>query len=236
MSAPFAFTIETRVEELRRILATTGWEFSIWADTPDEEPRIRDIDAAVRLGYERPRSIRDLIKRIWPGGGPRSRSAVERTPMPRGGERAVTVQEYWLTEAELLKLCARSETQVAEAILDEMIAVFIAVRRHLLSTVAVVAHSRRPPAPRLPPAPAPAPVPGARQLPAPGPRAGTLGAHPYWGEILTYVGREAPGYPSWVFEALSLWPVPPHLNVCPAAVRDLARVALGHTLLSSLRA
>ena len=43
-----------------------------------------------------------------------------------------TADAYWLTEAELLKLCARSETPIAEAILDEMIAVYQAVRRKLL--------------------------------------------------------------------------------------------------------
>lgn len=156
---------------------------------------------------------------------------VYRTVRQTGGRPG---NQRWYTEADALFLVTRSEKAEAVALTKAMIQVVIAVRRHLLSTVAVVAHSRRPPVPRLPPAPAPVPEP--RQLPAPGPRAGTLGAHPYWGEILTYVGREAPGYPSWVFETLSLWPVPPHLNVCPAAVRDLARVALGHTLLSSLRA
>lgn len=112
-----------------------------------------------------------------------------------------------------------------------MIAVVIAVRRHLLSTVAVVAHSRRPP--RLPPAPAV--VPEARQLPAPGPLPGTFGAYRYWDETIAYVREDTRQYPDWVFEALALWPIPPHLNVSPATVRDLARVALGHTLIASLR-
>lgn len=104
---------------------------------------VRDIDAAARLGYKEPRAVRELIKRIWPEfRGLCVRDTVERTQMPTGGMRETTVREAWLTEAQLLKLIARSETPIAESILDEMIAVFIAVRRHLLSTVPVVAHER----------------------------------------------------------------------------------------------
>lgn len=149
MSAPSAISFETRVESLRRILITTGWEFSIWNDSTDDEPRIRDTDAAERLGYAEPRQVRELIKRIWPENKrPIQRPTVGRTSMPKGGIREVQVNEYWLTEAQLLKLCARSETPVAESILDEMIAVFIAVRRHLLTTVQVSAHGRSRPARR----------------------------------------------------------------------------------------
>lgn len=153
MSAP-AITVETRTEALRRVLRApvTGREMSVWADAPDDEPRIRDIDLATWLGYTRPRAARDLIKRVWPANkAPYVRSTVERTSMPKGGARAVTVQEYWLTEAESLKFIARSETPVAEAILDEIIAVYMAVRRHLVSTIPVKAHERRPAERFLPP-------------------------------------------------------------------------------------
>lgn len=141
MSAPSPIAFETRVESTRRILTAPRWEFSIWNDSDDGEPRIRDVDAAARLGYVQPRSVRKLIQRIWPGNqGLCVRSTVERTQMPTGGTRETQVREVWLTEAQLLKLCARSETPIAEAILDEMIQVFIAVRRHLLSPVPVAAN------------------------------------------------------------------------------------------------
>lgn len=144
-------TVETRTEQTRRILSAPGWEFSIWEDQTDSEPRIRDTDAAARLGYVRPRKVREVIERIWPEDKrPHVRSATVRTSMPKGGAREVSVQEYWLTEAELLKLIARSETPVAEAILDEMIAVYMAVRRHLVAAVPVKAHERKLPAPKAP--------------------------------------------------------------------------------------
>jgi len=152
MSTP-TITVETRTEQTRRVLTPSaqGWEFSIWENMPDGEPRIRDIDAATRLGYAEPRMVRKLIKRVWPGNkAPYVRSTVARTSMPKGGTREVKVTEYWLTEAELLKLIARSETQVAEAILDEMIAVYMAVRRHLVAAVPVKAHERKLPAPKAP--------------------------------------------------------------------------------------
>lgn len=187
MSAP-TITVETRTEALRRVISAPaqGWEFSIWEDQADSQPRVRDIDAATRLGYARPRDVRKTIERIWPEDKrPSCRAAVAHQLVGPGGKgtRTYTVQEYWLTEAELLKLCARAETPIAEAILDEMIAVYMAVRRHLVATVPVKAHERKPPqlTPSqrfLPPAgvqfrpptgdlPPPAPKP---QLPAPAPK------------------------------------------------------------------
>jgi hypothetical protein len=61
------------------------------------------------------------------------------------------VNEYWLTEAQALKVSAKSETAIADQILDEVIRVFIAVRRGqlaapqqvpVLSTSPVVGDSR----------------------------------------------------------------------------------------------
>lgn len=155
MSAPLS--IETRTEALRRVLTTNaahGWEFSLWEGAPDEEPRIRDVDAAARLGYERPRKIRELIKRIWPENkAPHCRSTMSRQSTGNGGSREYKVNEFWLTEAQLLKVIARSETAIAEAILDEMIRVYMAVRRHLSQTIPVVGHARA--------------LPGRKGLPAP---------------------------------------------------------------------
>src|SRR5690606_18824762 len=42
------------------------------------------------------------------------------------------VEEYWLTEAQALKVVAKSETAKADALLDEVIRVFVLARRGLL--------------------------------------------------------------------------------------------------------
>lgn len=98
----------------------------------DEEPLMRDVDAGERLGLGRTRDVRKLIRRTWPGEKIQQihvRATVARTSMPRGGERETCVEEFWLTEAQVLRLCARSETTVADAILDDMIRVYMLARR-----------------------------------------------------------------------------------------------------------
>lgn len=131
-----ALSVNMRAEPQRQVLSTVTpsgtWEFSLWEEWPDGEPRLRDLDAAERLQFNRPRDIRPLIERIWPENKrPFLRDTVSRRNVRGGGVQEFKVTEYWLTEAELLKLCARARTTVAEAILDEMIAVYLAVRRHL---------------------------------------------------------------------------------------------------------
>jgi hypothetical protein len=107
-----------------------GW--SLGRITGNAEALIRDVDLAERLGYERPRTIRDLIKRVLgPVGedgkipGIHVRRTVQRTSMPRGGHREETIDEYWLTQAQALKVSARAETAPADALLDEMVHVFL---------------------------------------------------------------------------------------------------------------
>jgi len=141
---------DRRTEGSRRILTVgDGYELAV---ERDGVPRVRDLDAAARLGFSRPRDIRKLIERVWPENKrPHVRATMARTSMPRGGERERVVDEYWLTEAEFLKLCARAETPIAEAVLDDMIARYMAARLHLA-------------APSLAPAPRAPAVPGRRVL------------------------------------------------------------------------
>lgn len=130
-----AEVVEATLETGERTLAVGAWRFTVAdAAANDTEPRVRDIDAAERLGFKEPRMIRKLIKRIWPSGdGPINRSTVSRWIAGKGAERERVVDEFWLTEAQLLKVVARSETPIAEAILDDMIRVYLAVRRFLLA-------------------------------------------------------------------------------------------------------
>lgn len=129
-----ARTVDVQVvrEESREVLRVEAWQFSVWKDLGDGIPRIRDTDAGERLGFARPRVIRELIERIWPENKrPNWRRTVGRQPVGPGGKgiREFEVNEYWLTKAELLKVCARAETAPADAMLDEMIRVYLAVDR-----------------------------------------------------------------------------------------------------------
>lgn len=120
-----------REAEARRIVRVGAWSFTA-PGAEGTELLVRDTDAAERLGFSRPRDIRKLIERIWPEDQrPACRATVgrQRTGF---GEREYTVNEYWFSEAQLLKVIARSETPIADAILDEMIRVFMLARRGLL--------------------------------------------------------------------------------------------------------
>lgn len=125
----------------QRISALGGgltWSLSQFAD--NDEPRIRDIDLAERLGFERPRAIRQIIERHAEAGNisPFHRHTVERWNAGRKGaqvrEREVT--EYWLTLEEALFITTQSETKNAVRITKVMIAVFAAIMRGQLEVSA----------------------------------------------------------------------------------------------------
>lgn len=112
-----------------------GWTLA--TEGGSEDPLVRDVDLGERLGYERPRDVRKLIERLTEDGkiGPISkRAAVARYEIRPGvwhpGQPA---DEYWLSEAQALKVAAKSETEPADALLDEMIRVFMLARRGLLT-------------------------------------------------------------------------------------------------------
>lgn len=97
----------------------------------DEDPRLRDTDLAKKLGYERPRDIRELIERMVGEeeiDAPHVRRAVRRTSMPRGGDRETEVNEYWLDETQAILVAARSKGPVARQVRQGLVKVFIAAR------------------------------------------------------------------------------------------------------------
>lgn len=96
-------------------------------DFGDDEPRIHDLELARRLGYARPRKVRDLIAEMERDG---KLSNIAYCPEPgRSDGRGRPASAFWLTEKQALKVIAKSETALADAILDEVIDVFVAVRR-----------------------------------------------------------------------------------------------------------
>lgn len=113
-----------------REIHVEGW--SLLVPVGEDEPRVRDIDLAVRLGYERPRAVRDLIERLA-REKKLNDSELRRTVRQTAGRPST---EIWLTEAQALKVVAKSETAVADALLDEVIRVFMLARRGLLPQAA----------------------------------------------------------------------------------------------------
>lgn len=123
--------------DAHRLVHVGDATLTVWQEYGDDEPRMLDTDVAKRLRFKNPRDIRKLIERTWLAGQrPIQRATVARRNVRGGGVQIFTVMAYWLTEAQVLKVCARSEAPVAEAILDDMIAVYIAARRGLLAPAA----------------------------------------------------------------------------------------------------
>jgi hypothetical protein len=115
---------------MNELIKINNWTLTKIDETT--EPMIADLELATRLGYAKPANIRQLIKRM--------------VDAKQLGERCCTVQQrpesggkefdvYYLTETQSLKVIARSKTDVADKILDEVIAVYMAYRRGLLSPV-----------------------------------------------------------------------------------------------------
>ena len=108
-----------------------------------DEPRIRDLEPAKCLGYARPTTIRELIGRLVSGGKLYNIHQL-RTVRRWDGQVAPRPEaEFWLTEAQALKVAAKSETEPADALLDEMIRVFMLARRGTLPRVRPYRRHRR---------------------------------------------------------------------------------------------
>ena len=101
-------------------------EFTLTADDRDDEPRIKDEELGRLLGYERPRKVRELIRRNEAHLGT-VRPTVGQTSA-KGGRPSI---EYHLTEAQALFIAARSETVVGAEVLSRLIAVYLDAGKQL---------------------------------------------------------------------------------------------------------
>lgn len=86
------------------------------------EPRVHDLELAERLGFERPRKIRDIIQRnhdklLKFGVCP----AVGRTSGELGGRPAT---EFYLNQKQAIFICMKSETEQAFDVQIEIVHVF----------------------------------------------------------------------------------------------------------------
>lgn len=164
-----ASTVTERVEGTRRILESGGWELTIGEEFQTSEPLIADEVIAKHLGVE-VESVRRLIRRHAAPQTPDTASGVSGEPnivpvpytrtvrrMTRGGQNRgeITVHGFMLTEADALFVVTRSDSPRAIAFTKKMIAVYMAVRRHLAATVPVKGHARKLPGMKALPAPAP---------------------------------------------------------------------------------
>jgi hypothetical protein len=95
----------------------------------DGEPRIRDLTIADRLGYERPRKIRELIEANMAELQQYGLAPRRGAPITSGKGRVTEVEEYWLNEAQCLLVCMFSRTDAAAEVRRALIEVFMAWRR-----------------------------------------------------------------------------------------------------------
>lgn len=87
----------------------------------DEEPRVRDIDLAIRLGMKNPRKIRDLIKVHWKKLN-EFNCVLERTQ--RHPNNGTTFTEYYLDRRQATFIAGRSDTPASDDVLMELVEVY----------------------------------------------------------------------------------------------------------------
>ena len=97
-------------------------------DFEDKEPRIRDLELAKRLGYANPYNIRKLIRQLADAGKLPSVCQFSHSENRSDGRPSKPGHEFWLDERSAIKVIAKSETDAADQILDEVIDVFMAYR------------------------------------------------------------------------------------------------------------
>jgi len=128
------------------IILIEGWSFSL---DDDGEPRIQDIELAMRAGLKKPRNIRQLIERnreyIEINGPLRMRPTVGRISKPNGGYEERKINGFWLNETQAYHVVAKLETPMADRLIPLMARAFTLVRRrelpggHELASVDLIA-------------------------------------------------------------------------------------------------
>ena len=107
------------------------------------EPRIRDLDLAERLGFDRPRDIRKLIERNMAEVEMMGVCAtVAQTSGPKGGR---PTREFYLNEEQSLLVSVLSDAPNAPAVRAMLVRTFVAYRRGQMEvpTVLTDADSRK---------------------------------------------------------------------------------------------
>jgi hypothetical protein len=100
------------------------------------EPRIRDLDLAERLGFDRPRDIRKLIERHMPEINGLGICAT--VAQNHGGGRGRPSKEFYLNEEQALLVAVLSDAPQAPAVRAMLIRTFVTYRRGQLETPATL--------------------------------------------------------------------------------------------------
>jgi phage antirepressor YoqD-like protein len=85
------------------------------------EPRVRDVDVGVALGFTRPTKVRELVARYEEKLKEFGVLPTIRKTLPGGGRPA---DEYFLNRPQALFLCAKSETTLAFEVTAQMVRLF----------------------------------------------------------------------------------------------------------------
>lgn len=104
----------------------------------DSEPRVQDIVLGERLGFARPRKVREIIERNLP-----ELKAYGSSAPRRGAYRGTSFVEYHLNEPQALLICMFSNTAKAAEVRRQLITVFMEYRRSQEKPIKVQAHERR---------------------------------------------------------------------------------------------
>lgn len=115
------------------VVTFSDWPIAV-SGLGDREPRIRDVELAERLGFKELVSIRRLIKSLIRTGKLSDIKVLHGASAATGGR---PVAEYWLTERQAIKVVAKSATDRADALLDEVIEVFVLARQGKLQQEAL---------------------------------------------------------------------------------------------------
>lgn len=102
--------VEQAEGEPGRLVVYFGDQSLPMSTVEGQKPRVRDLDLGKLLGFDRPRAIRDLIKRMI-----RARKLKDihqcRTVERREGQVAPqVVTEFWLTREQALLVATQSDT------------------------------------------------------------------------------------------------------------------------------
>lgn len=92
------------------------------------EPRVKDVDIAERLGFDRPHKIREIIERNRPEFESLG-ALVEGPASTHGATRPAAGCVFWLSEEQALLVAVLSRAPAAPAVRSMLIKVFVAWRR-----------------------------------------------------------------------------------------------------------